>query len=302
MESIASWEKWSPILKRWRYDTVCSASHPGLPLHLILGCLCLQEQLIRHAGAQRVRGVEGSGVEGRGGRRRSRSINGPGSPRFGSSVSPATVSSSQQGGSATGKRKRSLSVAASSMGAGESDSNERSERSTEMQEESAERERENEEARDAAVSVARPAIVYFRLIDALQRSLKSGDMSHSVSSGGALASSGAGQGGTLELFLSGGDDFLQGAGRDAHEAYEASICPVGRGGGVDENIAAMDLRATFIGAAGAAGPDGEGTRGAAVTRGGDVRADRSLAAACRTRVLDLLCEGELFAVASSRPS
>ncbi|CAN0563948.1 unnamed protein product, partial [Ectocarpus sp. 12 AP-2014] len=89
------------------------------------------EQLIRHAGARKARGVEGSGVEGRGGRRRSRSFAGPSSPRVSASGSAAAAaaavaSPSQQAGGAGGgvspaaaagaKRKRSPSNAGSSSG------------------------------------------------------------------------------------------------------------------------------------------------------------------------------------------
>lgn len=252
---------------------------------------------------QKSRGLEGSGVEGRGGRRRSRSFTGSASPRLGATASPNGASNQQVGGGnaaggTAGKRKRSLSFSSSAaIGGLDAELGGKSEASGMTPEECAKREREDEEAREAAVSVARPALVFCRVVDALQHGLKSGWASGAGGGGGGgtSASSSVGQG-ILELFLSGGDEFLLAASRAAHEAYEAATCHVGSGGGVDEIIAAMGLRSVFAAEAGSMEEHDHETGES------DEKREKRLSAACLKRVMNLLCEGELFAAASSRSS
>lgn len=247
-------------------------------------------------------------MEGRGGRRRSRSFAGAsGSPRLSAAASPPSGPPPHPSGLASnaatvgGKRKRSLSgsmAAAATAPAGnldaglpslggagamEVDEGGKEEGQGVSLEEAAERRRERERAveeeQEAAISLARPAIVFCRVVDAMQRVLKSG--------------AGAGGGGA-EVFLAGGDDLLQAASREAHAAYESAVAPVGRGGGVEEGINAMGLRGRFAEAVGVmtAGGDEEGGK----------MEEKELVAACRKRVMNLLCEGELSAVSSSRSS
>lgn len=202
------------------------------------------------------------------------------------------------GASAAGKRKRSLSIGGvppPATAAVDMESAEKSEGAWETAEDAAAREREAEEAREAAVSAARPALVFCRVVDALQHALKSG----AGAAIGSTSSSTASQQGTLDVFLSGGDDFLQAASRAAYEAYEAAVSPAGSGGGVDEIISAMGLRGVF---AGAVEIVEEGAR-SGIKAGDDAKNEKKqVAGACRERVMNLLCEGELFAVASSRLS
>lgn len=258
-------------------------------------------------------------MEGRGGRRRSRSFAGPtSSPRSSAIASPAGPSQQAIGGaigSTRGKRKRKRSLSGSAVapaagadsestaaavaavggmqveGEGESLSEEAAERERE-------REREAEDEQEAAIAAAKPAVVFCRIVDALQRALKSG--------AGAGAIGVAALQGTLEVFLSGGDDFLQAGSRAAHSAYESAIAPVSSGGGVEECINAMGLRGKFASAVWLTGEREEvGRGGAAGERGagsGGREEEKRIIAACRDRVMCLLCEGELFAVTSSRSS
>lgn len=233
-------------------------------------------------------------MEGRAGRRRSRSIAGSGSPRL-----TAASSAQQSSGAAaiTGKRKRSPNSAGSSHGGGAdaSDAHESSDMDVvdrAGEEDSEERERKVVEEMEASLAAARPALIFCRVVDALQSALKSGHGADSgdVGSGAAASAAAAATGseeGTLEVFLYGGDDFLLAAGRAAHEAYESAIKPLGKGGGVVEILEAMDLRNSF---ARAGGQDISEKR------------DNKLAAACRERVMNLLCDGELVAASSSRSS
>lgn len=279
----------------------------------------MQEQLIRHVGALKARGAEGSGVEGRGGRRRSRSFAGAG-PGPGSSRVPASTPSqpgvSSAGGvsAGAGKRKRSLaSLSGAGLGSsgvtGLADEGEEGKTAAtagtgagvegETEKEVAERERKAEEEQEATVAAARPALIFCRVVDALQVALKSrrvrGD-GDGGGSGAALASSAAasiavgGDQGVLEIFLSGGDDFLLAASRAAHEAYESAIKPLSRGGGVATILQMMGLRDAFARDSGL------------LEEGRDETGEKNLAVASRERVMNLLCEGELFAVACSRSS
>lgn len=151
----------------------------------------------------------------------------------------------------------------------------------------AERERKAEEEHEATILASRPALVFCRVVDALQSALKG------APGGGSRASvptSRAAQQGALEVFLSGGDDLLFAASRAAHEAYESAVKPLGDGGGVVESLRAMGLKDAFAAVDGVGG--GEGERGE--------RGEKELAAACRERVMNLLCEGELVGVARAR--
>lgn len=254
-----------------------------------------QEQLIRNAGARKATGIEGSGVEGRAGRRRSRSIAaGSGSPRL---TAAGSAQQSSNAAAMTGKRKRSHNSAASSHGGGmdASDAHESSDRDVAGagENDSEERERKVVEEMEASLAAARPALIFCRVVDALQSALKSGhgadsgDIGSGAAASAAAAAATGSEEGTLEVFLYGGDDFLLAAGRAAHEAYESAIKPLGRGGGVVEILEAMDLRNSF-----------------ARTGGQDIleKGDNKLAAACRERVMNLLCDGELVAASSSRSS
>ena len=206
----------------------------------------------------------------------------------------------------TGKRKRLPSNSASSAGDGAdaSDPAGPSERTPTAgigeEEDAAVREQKEVEEQEAALSVARPALIFCRLVDGFQSALKnsingddaSDDGSVVVTSAAAAAAAAAAadsEEGTLELFLSGGDDFLMAAARAAHEAFESATKPLGRGGGVVEILEAMNLRDAFAGKV----EQGDLLEGAG---------EKRLAAACRERVMDLLCDGELAAVASSRSS
>ena len=270
-------------------------------------CVRVQEQMIRHAGSRKARGVEGSGVEGRGGRRRSRSFAGPGgSPRVSAS------SPSQQGGStgaaSAGKRKRSPSIVVSSGTGVGSSSEARMEKGEkgvaaaaaaaaaeeqEDEEAAAERERQAEEEREAEVSAARPALVFCRVVDAMQSALKP---RQDVAVAAAAAATGGQEATVLEIFLSGGDDLLLAASRAAHEAYERAIRPVGSGGGVVEVLRAMGLERAFARWA------WRGEERKEKGGKGKQRGEKEVASACRERVMNLLCEGDLLAVAGYRTS
>ncbi|CAN0431875.1 unnamed protein product [Ectocarpus fasciculatus] len=156
----------------------------------------------------------------------------------------------------------------------------------EDEEEEEERERREEEEQEESVLAARPALIFCRVVDALQSALKSGG---GGSAAAAVAAAAGGGQGTLEVFLSGGDDFLLAASSAAHEAYESAIKPLSKNGGVVAILAAMGVKEDFASAV----VSGDGEQGAI--------GEREKAAACRTRVLNLLCEGEIFAVAGSRP-
>lgn len=251
-------------------------------------------------------------MEGRGGRRRSRSFAGPGSPRASAASPSQHLGSSSAAPPGSGKRKRSLSNAAS-PGAG-LDSSEPAgmsaagaaaggaasaaaapeEEAEEEAEDTVERERKVAEEHEAVLLTARPALIFCRVVDALQSALKSG---RNATAEGGTAAAGEGEGdggdgqqhGTLELFLSGGDEFLLAASREAHEAFESAIRPLGSGGGVVASLEAMGLRDAF-----AAGIGLEEER--------RERGEKEVAAACRERVMNLLCEGELFVVSGSRSS
>lgn len=260
--------------------------------------------MIRHAGSRKARGVEGSGVEGRGGRRRSRSFAGSGgSPRVSAS------SPSQQGGStgaaSAGKRKRSPSNAVSSgtgMGSSSGARIEKGEEGAaeaaaaedrEDEEAAAERERQAEEEREAEVSAARPALVFCRVVDAMQSALKP---RQDVAVAAAAAATGGQEAIVLDIFLSGGDDLLLAASREAHEAYERAIRPVGNGGGVVEVLRAMGLERAFARWA------WRGEERKEKGGKGKQRGEKEVASACRERVMNLLCEGDLLAVAGYRTS
>lgn len=249
-----------------------------------------QEQLIRHVGAQRARGVEGSGVEGRGGRRRSRSWTGPGSPRL-SASSPSAGATTQQGSAAggglAGKRKRSLSGGGPPASAGDVDAVGKAEGGRKGEEDVEMEQEDEEEASEAAASMARPALVYCRILDALQHALKSERAGDDAVAGSESRSA---RQGILDIFSSGGDDLLQAASRAAFAAYEKATGPVGGGGGVDGNLMEMSLRTTFA--------------SARITKEGQMSevGEKKLAAACRERVMNLLSEGELLVLSSSRSS
>lgn len=149
----------------------------------------------------------------------------------------------------------------------------------------AERERKAEEEHEATLSAARPALIFCRVVDALQSALKRSSDGSRVSA----PTSRAAQQGALEVFLTGGDDLLFAASRAAHEAYESAVKPLGDGGGVVENLRAMGLKDAFGAVDVVAGGEGREERG-----------EKELAAACRERVMNLLCEGELVAIASAR--
>lgn len=235
-------------------------------------------------------------MEGRAGRRRSRSFAGSGSPRL------TAAGSAQQGSSAaaiTGKRKRFPSSPASSQGGGADASDAHGSSDRDMvdgagEEDSEERERKVVEEMEASLAAARPALIFCRVVDALQSALKSGhgtdsgDVGSGAAASAAAAAATGSEEGTLEVFLYSGDDFLLAAGRAAHEAYESAIKPLGRGGGVVEILEAMDLRNSFARAGGQDISEEEG--------------EKNLAAACRERVMNLLCDGELVAASSSRSS
>lgn len=159
----------------------------------------------------------------------------------------------------------------------------------EGEDEAAERERREDEDQEDTIVAARPALIFCRVVDALQAALKPGGEER-----GTAAGTGTGRGGhgALEAFLSGGDDFLLAASSAAHEAYERAIKPLSKGGGVVANLEAMGLRDAFAEDAGGGGGSARGER--------ESRGERERAAACRERVMNLLCEGELFALAGSR--
>lgn len=268
----------------------------------------VQEQMIRHAGARKARGVEGSGVEGRGGRRRSRSFAGPGSSPRVSASSPLQPGGST-GAASTGKRKRSPSNAVSS-GTGVNSSSEApgeegeegaaaalsaaaAAEEGEDEEAAEERERQAEEEREAEVSAARPALVFCRVVDALQAALKP---RQDAAVAAAAAAAGGQEAIVLDIFLSGGDDLLLAASRAAHEAYERAVRPVGSGGGVVEVLGAMGLEQAF--ARWVWRGEERKEKGGKEKR----RGEKEVASACRERVMNLLCEGDLLAVAGYRTS
>ncbi|CAM9314178.1 unnamed protein product, partial [Ectocarpus sp. 6 AP-2014] len=141
--------------------------------------------------------------------------------------------------------------------------------------------RREEEEQEESVLAARPALIFCRVVDALQSALKSGGGGNAAAA--VAAAAGGGQG-TLEVFLSGGDDLLLAASSAAHEA----IKPLSKNGGVVAILAAMGLKEDFASAV----VGGEREAGA--------MGEREKAEACRARVLNLLCEGEVFALAGSR--
>lgn len=265
-------------------------------------------------------------MEGRGGRRRSRSFAGPGSPRLAAaSPSQAIGSSGGSGGASSatttaGKRKRSGSSAAVSPGTramespGESEAEpgnredhdetqqqqqqQEQEQQQREEDDAAERDRKAEEDHEATIAAARPALILCRVVDALQSALKSGqggphgDTAADKGSAAAAAAAAAAEGvnqGTLQVYLSGGDDFLLAASRSAFEAYEQIVKPLGQGGGTVEILEAMGLKEAFA------------RQGAGVAKDrGEQKGDKEVASDCRERILNLLCEGELFAVSGSR--
>ncbi|CAM9345181.1 unnamed protein product [Choristocarpus tenellus] len=213
----------------------------GVPLFLPTLVHNTQEEFIRHAGAGRARGAEGSGL-GERSRRRSRSfggVSGSSSPRV--MGSPSTSSSTRGA-----KRKRSdstsggdaiavaTSVARLGAGAGE----------------------------EAIPQVARPAIAFCRMVDALQTALK-----------GNLSGDGGAASEPVEVFTKCGDEVLLGASRAAQAALESTLAAPGAGGGIDECFEALGIRGEIL---------GKGAR------------------SCRERVVELLSEGELQGLAALR--